>query len=575
MLSRIVRFLCRVSAWENFRISQVAIRCLASVCAMTTPHTMRALTTEVPDLPGLCTDGAPFQSILFPSGTMREDIDGQIEPECFPDLNLDKIVGAITKGREEYRLEPFFYAPSRDVATIHYRHDVFRDLENQTAADAVRSFASGMQTVRSQLAQADKLYYEPQKQRWLLDAVHVYCEVVRQFAGDLALAHLRSNGFVELRQHLDSYIGSKDFSALETETQRIGAELGAIRYSLHIEGKRVTVSSYSPEPDYGVDVLETFEKFRQGTTKEYRFSPRSNPDMNHVEAAILDRVAWIHPEVFSLLEGYYSRYRTFLNPAIARFDREVQFYLGWIEYTQRLGNAGLSFCLPVVSDRSKEAFAREAFDLAFAENASRESVRIVTNDFSLSGQERIIVVSGPNQGGKTTFARMFGQLHFLASIGCPVPAREAKLFLGDRLFTHFEKEEDVENLTGKLENQLLRIHRILGSATSDSILIMNESFLSTTLNDALALSRRIMERILSLDMVCLSVTFLDELASLSPTAVSMVSTVDRADPIQRTFKIIRKPADGLAYAMALAEKHGLTGEAVMARINGNAKGRKS
>jgi DNA mismatch repair ATPase MutS len=297
--------------------------------------------------------------------------------------------------------------------------------------------------------------------------------------------------------------------------------------------------------------------------------------MNHVEAAILDRVAWIHPEVFSLLEGYYSRYRTFLNPAIARFDREVQFYLGWIEYTQRLGNAGLSFCLPVVSDRSKEVFAREAFDLALAENASRESVQIVTNDFSLSGQERIIVVSGPNQGGKTTFARMFGQLHFLASIGCPVPARKAKLFLGDQLFTHFEKEEDVESLTGKLEDELLRIHRILESATSDSILIMNESFLSTTVSDALVLSKRIMRRILSLDMLCLSVTFLDELASLSPTTVSMVSTVDPTDPVRRTFKIVRRRADGLAYAMAIAERYGLTHEAVRARVTGSAKGRPS
>ncbi len=518
---------------------------------------------------------APFQSILFPSGAVHEDVDGQIEPECFPDLNLDKIVGTITKGREEYRLEPFFYAPTRDVATLRYRHDVFRDLENRAAADCVRSFASGMQTVRSQLAQADKLHYERQRQRWLLDAVHVYCGAVRQFAGDLALVDLRSNGFEEFRLYLNSYTGSRDFSALEAETQRIGAELGAIRYSLHIEGKRVTVSRYSPEPDYGADVLETFEKFRQGTAKEYRFGARSNPDMNHVEAAILDRVAMIYPEVFSSLEGYYSRHRTFLNPMIARFDREVQFYLAWIEYTQRLGSAGLPFCLPVVSDRSKEVVAREAFDLALAENANRESARIVTNDFSLSGPERIIIVSGPNQGGKTTFARMFGQLHFLASIGCPVPAREAKLFLGDQLFTHFEKEEDVENLTGKLEDELLRIHRILESATSDSILIMNESFLSTTLSDALVLSKRIMGRILSLDMLCLSVTFLDELASLSPTTVSMVSTVDPTDPVRRTFKIVRRRADGLAYAMAIAERYGLTHEAVRARVTGNAKGRPS
>jgi DNA mismatch repair protein MutS len=506
-------------------------------------------------------------SILFDGPCPDLNVVDQVEmPEIFGDLKLDQIVHAITAGREEYNLKPFFYWPLRHVRTVYYRHEVMRDLENERILKHVESFAEEMRMMRDHLARAEKLYYQRQKQRWFLDAVKIYAEAVQGLLRHLSMTEVRSQGLIAFREHLIAYTTSGAFRTLIAETEKLRHDLAEVRYSLQIRGRRITVAPYNPLPDYSADVVETFQKFQQGAPRDYGFQFPSDPNMNHVEAGVLDLVAQLYPEIFDFLEKYCEKNAAFLDPTIARFDREVQFYLAYLQRIRRLERAGLSFCFPEVDEQSKEVAGKEVYDLALAEKLALENAVPVTNEFYLRDAERIFVVSGPNQGGKTTFARTFGQLHWLASLGLPVPGSAAKLFLFDQLFTHFEKGEDVQSLRGKLEDELVRIHHILEQATPNSILILNESFLSTTLNDALFLSKQVMERVIELDMLCVSVTFLDEMASLGPSTVSMVSTVDPKDPARRTFRVVRRPADGRAYATVIAEKYGLTQDAIRKRI---------
>ena len=508
-----------------------------------------------------------FHSILFEGASDSTQKETSHAPPFFINLNLDQIIEAITLGKDEYNLKPFYFNALHDLNTIQYRHEILRDLENALLFEHITSFAKKMRTVRADLAQGAKLYHRLQQQSWFLDAVELYCDTINTLARDLSSVDLRSSGFLAFRDYLAHHIRSDRFTSLITETQQLKSALSTVKYCVLIKGSGFKVRRCESEIDYSANVEETFEKFKQGAVTSYAAKFHSFPDVNSVEGKVLDFVGLLYPDIFGNLDSYCTKNRDYLDERISRFDREIQFYISYLEYIEQFRRTGLKFCYPHLSETSKAIHDYETFDLALALKLIRENTPVVCNDFYLEGQERIFVVSGPNQGGKTTFARTFGQLHYLASLGCLVPGRDAQLFLCDSLYTHFEKEEDIKNLRGKLEDDLFRIHQILQQITSRSIVIMNESFTSTTLRDAIFLSKKVLETIIQLDSLCICVTFIDELASLSEKTVSMVSTVIPENPASRTFKVLRKPADGLSYAISIAEKYRLTYRSLKERIN--------
>src|SRR6266567_423578 len=328
----------------------------------------------------------PFGSILFDSPSDRGERD---DPSMFGDLNLDQVFAAVTAGRGEYDLMPFLRTPLRDVREVEYRHQVQRDLENKAVSGAVAEFADRMREMRTHLVQAGKLRARYQKERWFLDATGIYCRAVSALAGALAAIEPGSRGFTALRQYLADYTGSAAFTGLAADIDRVTRLLGDVQYCVNIRGNRVKVTSYEGEADYGADVQKTFAKFAENAAKDYRVEFRDWPDMNHVEEHILNLAARLIPEPFQALDEFCDRHDRYIDKKIRAFDREVQFYRAYQDFTAPMKAAGLEFCYPAVSADAKRTSARGSFDLALAAKLMPRAPAVVRNDFYLDGAERI------------------------------------------------------------------------------------------------------------------------------------------------------------------------------------------
>jgi len=507
-----------------------------------------------------------FQSILFCKDEYRVEENKDASPHFLDDLNLDQIIDVVTKSKEDYHLKPIFNTPLSDIETIYYRQAVMQDMQEAPLMEEIKNFASQMIIVRRYLGLMERLDYHYHIRGWFLEAVLVYCEAINTLEHGLGKMELRSTGLIEFYKYLSNFVHGHAFKMLLSHALSVKKALSNVKYSIVIKDGKFTVRNYEDETDYSSEIQNFFNKFKQTESKDYRMKLDRQSGMNHIEAIILDFVTRLYPETFASLDQFFIQHKNFVDETIRVFDREIQFYISYLEFINPLRKKGLDFCYPQVNAASPQIHAKETFDLALASILLRSDKKVICNDFFLEEPERIIIVSGPNQGGKTTFARMFGQLHYLASLGCPVPGKCASLSLFDRIFTHFEKEEDIRNLRGKLQDDLLRIHNILDQATPHSILILNEIFSSTTLQDAVFLSKEILAKVISLEILCIWVTFIDELSTLSEKTISMVSTVMPENPVLRTFKIIRQPADGLAYALSIAKKHRLTYTQIKERL---------
>jgi DNA mismatch repair protein MutS len=507
--------------------------------------------------------GRAFAGLLTPPGSVTPTPVPPLSDAAARDLQLDRPFAAMAEGAPW--LTERYATPCTDLGVIRYRQAISRDLERTEVAEVFDRFVGRFRAVRRRLEALGQVPTALVSQARLLAAVHRYVEAVTELASDLDGLHLEAAGLQACRQATAALVAGERFTRLAADAERVQTDLDAVTFTVRIQGSRVTVDTDRREPDLTDEVAATFARYR---TEPLPSAPPPAPDagVDQVTARVLTVVAELFPEPFAALAAFARDHQQPVDPLVADLARDVPFYLAYHAHRERLRAAGLPFAYPELVGPADACGAEGAYDLAVARKLVADGQPVVTNDWSLTPPERLLVVTGANQGGKTTFARAFGQVHHLASLGLPVPARSARIGLHDRVLTHFDRQEQVTSLHGKLEDELLRVRDVLEHATSDSVLLLNETFSSTTLQDARELGTAVLCELERRGLRAVFVTFVDELTEVGAATVSMVAGVRDDDPTARTFRVERRPPDGLAHAVALAERYGLTYQALVDRV---------
>lgn len=184
---------------------------------------------------------------------------------------------------------------------------------------------------------------------------------------------------------------------------------------------------------------------------------------------------------------------------------ELAFYIGSLNLRDRLTELGETVAQPEPAASPTRGLAfEELYDVALALQVGRK----VVGNTADAGDTDLIVVTGANRGGKTTFLRSLGQAQLMFQAGMFVGAAAFSSNLAAGIFTHFKREEDRTMESGKLDEELARMSDIVDHLQRDALVLFNESFASTNEREGSALARQVTEALLERRVKMVHVTHL-------------------------------------------------------------------
>ena len=566
--------------------------------------------------------GAKGLSILFPHGSFEACT--VLSETTVHDLGLDRICESVSdKPKEQALILGIMSRVPADPDVVRFRLAVFDDIYRNPAfcermleildkIEFLKDFGSFRRDNEESSGTWDLVHR--------LEEIRDYISYVEALQECLGNADLKSKGLNELKAHIAEIYDDngfkelkEDIASLKATTSSLKSVTVGINLNERFEAKEIGLISINSKEFTRSTLLDHFGNLisRKDNIKadvswdgSTRFQPFStsdqsaadkfmglartkammiNPvltmalvpdgDMGKDVTSHMDRITdHMLSQTVRKLKEVLGKYVGLSIMNITALIPEFIYYVRWAQYIKRHVGEGLSFCKASVLDKNREdglrMRARGFYNLKLADFVHDGKNSIVANDLDFGSDGSLYILTGANRGGKTTITQATGLMFALAQGGVFVPASEFSFVPADCIFTHYPADEDKTLDYGRLGEECKRFREIFSRCTSDSLLLLNETFSTTSFEEGFFIARDAVKAILKKGTRCIYNTHMHKLASdigeinaegakegASSKAASLVVLSDGGE---RSFKVKVAPPQGMSYARDIAQKYGVT-----------------
>ncbi len=541
----------------------------------------------------------------------------KISRETVHDLGMDSILKDVTsKEQEQNMILQVMSAMTPDPAVTAYRCDVFDDIyKHPQMREEMLKILDRIDFLRDY--GAIRRDYEESASVWdllhRLDDMMDYIQCVRAIYECLSAADLHSEGLLRLRDYVDRLYHEQGFAELTQDVSRMKADTSTLKsvtvginLNERFEACGIGLISVNSRPFTKSGALGSFcdrmsgkDGVQEGTEwkENYRFHPFGASESRILEAAekaerrrnavlgiasipqgdaAADVTSYMDRITNHMLSTMVKRLREMLNRYVSVTITDITdlipefiYYIRWAEYLEKLSGHGMNFCKAQIAAEpaaERRMHAKGIYNLKLASAVLEHGETIVTNDLEFDAGRRVYLLTGANRGGKTTITQAVGQLFFLAQGGIYVPGDELSFHPADAIYTHFPADEDKTMDLGRLGEECRRFREIYKEATRESLLLLNETFSTTSFEEGYYIARDSVRAILQKGIRTVYNTHMHKLA-MDLDEVNAQSAEDKAaslvvlsDAGKRSFKVVEAPPQGQSYAHDIAVKYGVTYE---------------